>query len=127
MPRPRTPTEVKENRGSFKVHPERRPDGEPEPVLGIGLPPEHMTEAEKSIWHEIVNISYAGVLGEGDRLALEALCKLVYKMRFQWEDMKGQDLARLHGLLSGFGMTPADRSRINVPKTKKSNPFEDMN
>ncbi len=133
MGRPRTPTAVKELKGSFKAHPERRPDDEPIPERGIGPAPDHFAPALSDIWDEIVSISYTGVLGEADRIALEIMSNLLY--RFRWggdgegdtvTGLNGAELARLTGLLSQFGMTPSDRSKISVPKGKPKNGFSTL-
>lgn len=130
MGRPTTPTALKEIRGSFKRHPERRKDGEPVPTRGIGPAPEYFCQVQRDIWDEIVGQMYPGVLGEADRLALEIMVTLVY--RFRWangetiQPLMGAELARLTSLLSQFGMTPSDRTKIVVPKGEKKNPFSDL-
>lgn len=124
MARHKVPTAIKEVRGSYKKHPERRTDGEPTPTRGIGPPPEHFDEAHQALWNEVVSVMYAGVLGEADRLALETMVRLVYLMRTDFENMTAAQITRLTGLFGQFGMTPADRTKITIPKDKKSNPFE---
>ena len=69
---------------------------------------------------------YAGVLGEGDKMAFEMLVRLIHEMRTAFEDMNGAKLSQLNSLLSKFGMTPSDRTTIDVPKEKKINPFESV-
>ena len=125
MARHTTPTAIKEARGSFKKHPERRPSGEFEPELGIGpAPPSLGVEAE--IWDEVVQLLPSGVLGNTDRIALEIMCKLIFRMRHDFDSMTAAQITRLETLLARFGMTPADRTKIVVPKSKPKNPFEGM-
>ena len=126
MARPRTPTIVKELRGAYSKNPQRRPDGEPVPSRGIGPAPGHFSADLSAIWDEVVGACYAGVLGEADRFGLEIICKLIHLGRTDFDSMTGAQLTRLAGLLGQYGMTPADRSKINVPKAKQKNPYEGM-
>lgn len=119
------PTAIKEARGSFKNHPERRPDGEMQPLEGIGPAPATLV-VEFEIWDELVEMMPAGVLGNTDRVALETLCKLVFKMRHDFDRMTAAQLGKLESLLSRFGMTPSDRTKIVMPKGKPKNSFEGM-
>lgn len=121
----RVPTAIKEARGSFKNHPERRPDGEMMPLGGIGPAPLSLT-VEAEIWDEVVGLMPPGVLGNTDRLALETMCKLIFKMRYDFDNMTAAQLGKLETFLARFGMTPCDRTKIIVPKGKPSNSFEGM-
>jgi len=127
MGAPRKPTALKEVQGTAHRNKQRQNPDEPEPERGIGPAPEHLNAQEKQIWDEIVANMYAGVLGEADRMALELMVKLICIVRNDFEAMTGAQLARLNGLMSQFGMTPADRTKISVPKDKnEGNPFEGM-
>lgn len=122
----RVPTAIKELRGSYRKNPGRRPEGEPVPVLGIGPAPSHFDPALARIWDEVVGMSYAGVLGEADRIGLETMCRLIKFMREEFEVMSGAQLAQLDGLIRQYGMTPVDRAKLVVPKAKPKNPYEGM-
>lgn len=127
MGAPRKPTALKEIQGTAHRNKQRQNPDEPRPERGIGPAPEHLGEDLSVIWDEVVSHMYAGVLGEADRIGLEAMVRLIHLMRWDFEAMSGAQLARLNGLLSQFGMTPADRTKISVPKSKDhSNPFEGM-
>lgn len=127
MGAPKKPTALKEVHGTADRNKQRQNPDEPVPENGIGPAPDHLTEGERAIWDEVVSHMYAGVLGEADRMGLEVMVKLIHLMRTDFEGMTGAQLARLNGLLSQFGMTPADRTKISVPKDKdKGNPFEGM-
>lgn len=123
MGRPATPTAIKEARNSFKKHPERRPDGEMMPTEGIGPAPESLV-VEAEIWDEVVEMMPVGVLGNTDRIALETMCKLIFKMRYDFDAMTAAQLGKLETLLGRFGMTPSDRTKITMPKGKPKNAFE---
>lgn len=125
MARHTTPTAIKEARGSFKNHPERRPGGEFTPEMGIGPAPASLV-VEAEIWDEVVQLLPGGVLGNTDRVALEIMCKLIFKMRYDFDNMTAAQITRLETLLARFGMTPADRTKIVIPKGKPKNTFEGM-
>ena len=135
--RPRKPTNVLLLSGAKKNHPERLKEREGEPVNKnpIGSPVKFLTKHEKAAWREIVKLSIDGVLGEADRLAVEHASRLLVKCRGLetyeddgkeikiWASVQEQTLFLRY--LSQLGMTPADRSKINIPGKKEKNPFDD--
>jgi hypothetical protein len=123
MPRPRTPQALRVLNGTSKDHPGRQNKDQPTPEKGIGPCNKSLNEYEREIWDEIVGISYAGVLGEADRIALEMMCRLIAEMRLNFDDMPAAKLTQLSGLIGRFGMTPADRTKIIVTKQAPKNPF----
>lgn len=123
MGRHAQPTALKRLNGSAAQHPERINDNEPVPERGIGSAPAHLGPAEQAIWDEVVSVMYKDVLGEADRIALEAMVRLIHMMRTSFDEMTAAQLTRLTGLLGQFGMTPADRTKISVPKRQSDNPF----
>jgi len=125
MARPRKPTNIIKLQGGYKDHPARlkEREGEPENVNPIGGPPSILGEQECGVWAELVKMSIPGVLGEADRMALEVLSRLIVK--FREGEATGPELSQITKLLSQFGMTPADRSKINIPGKKKKNAFDD--
>ena len=129
MGAPRAPTALKQMRGTDKKNPARMNDNEPVPTKGIGPSirngsGSNLNQQEQAIWDEIVSISYAGVLGEADRIALEMMCRLVHEMRTDFTEMTAAKITQLSQLLGRFGMTPSDRTKITVPKGEKKNPFD---
>ena len=124
MARPPKPTALKELNGSARHDPQRINRNEPKPARGIGPANSSLNEQQQAIWDEVVGISYAGVLGEADRIALEMMCRLIYEMRNDFEEMSAAKITQLSTLLGRFGMTPSDRSKIVIPKAEKKNPFE---
>lgn len=127
MGAPRKPTALKEVQGTAHRNKQRQNPDEPKPSRGIGPAPDHLGENISEIWDEVVSNMYAGVLGEADRIGLETMARLIHLMRTDFDSMSGAQLSRLNGLLSQFGMTPADRTKISVPKSKdQGNPFEGM-
>tara|TARA_B100002003_G_scaffold193510_1_gene183019 strand:- start:2876 stop:3250 length:375 start_codon:yes stop_codon:yes gene_type:complete len=124
MPTPRKPAKIQEI-SAWKKNPQRRRE-EFEPVGDIGPAPESLT-VEFEIWDELVAMFPPGILGSSDRVALEVLCRLVFKMRYDFENMSAAQIARLENLLGRFGLTPSDRSKV-APQLggKKENPFDGM-
>lgn len=94
------------------------------PERGIGPPSKHLNSVEREIWDELVSQAHTGTLGESDRLSVELMVRLTAEMRYNYEDMSASRLTQLSNLLGKFGLTPADRQRIVVPKQKETNPFE---
>ena len=117
MARPRKPTAVLELTGAFKKDPQRRRKNEPKPGGPIGEPPPGFNAELKVIWRELVTAVPAGVLTISDRWLVELACRTMHDVR------RGAALASERNLLlsclSRMGLTPADRSRIAVPKEKE--------
>lgn len=122
MGRPRTPTAVLDMTGAFREHPERKADraGEPTGLPGVGDPPKHLTPREADIWNELAGYCAKGVLTVMDRPLLEQVCQLMARSRDRRKKMNGTERGMLVKCLSLMGMTPSDRSRLNIhPKTPK--------
>ena len=118
------PKAVLRLKGVDKKHPERlhMREHEPENANPVGDPPKHLNGAERKIWLRIVDESIPGVLGQADRIAIELVCKLY--VRVDEDTATGVDYNQLIKLLSQFGMTPADRSKIAIPKPDEKNEFD---
>lgn len=115
MPAPRKPTHLHVISGSAAKHPDRMRNRTAEPVFdGPDLrdlaPPEHLDEALRQIWAEVAPCLHTRVATEADRLALEALVRLVATMRSG--DATAAHMGRLKAFLNEFGMTPASRSKV---------------
>ena len=126
MGAPKKPSALKAVQGTDKKNKDRLNPNEPTPVRGIGPAHKSLGEYEKEIWDEIVGISYAGVLGEADRLVLEMMCRLTAEMRNDYAEFTAAKLTQLSQLCGRFGMTPSDRTKIVIPKGEKKNTFEGM-
>ena len=129
MGAPRAPTALKQMRGTDKKNPARMNNNEPVATKGIGPAIRsgsgcNLTQVEQDIWDEVVAISYAGVLGEADRVSLEMMCRLINEMRTNFTGMTAAKITQLSQLLGRFGMTPSDRTKITVPKAEKKNSFD---
>lgn len=128
MARNRTPSNVLQMSGANKKHPERAKTRkhEPMPKAGIGPAPKQWDEQLRKVWDEIVGITPAGVLGDSDRIALELAVHLLVEYRENPKGFTTSRFAPLVSLLSRFGLTPADRTRISVPSGKGGNEFDNL-
>lgn len=126
MAPPRKPSNILELKGSFKKNPRRgvEREHEPEPVGEIGDAPASLDEREKACWQEIVKMCHAGSLCAADALILEHGARVLAALRSNpvYEDVKL--MVRLEATLGKLGLTPADRSKVQVIKAKEvENPF----
>ena len=116
MSRPRTPTAIQELKGAFRKDPQRRRPDEPEHNGPLGPPPSGFRDDAEllAIWDELESMVPARVLAKADRWLVELACRTMRDVRH------GQALASERNLLlsclSRMGLTPADRSKIAVPK-----------
>ena len=120
MPQPRKPTSILQLKGAFAHNPDRgrERENEPEPVGEIGEPPEHMGAEAAACWREIVSLSHKGTLCASDRLLLEHGAEILALLRQEKWVVPPAIMVRFEYMLGKFGMTPADRSRVSVAKTK---------
>lgn len=112
MGRNRTPTSILESRGSFISHKNRKDARAGEPVVTkiLGSPPKTCTDEQKKLWREFAKIVPAGVATYADRWAVEiVVCAMA---KFRAATISGAERGQLTSLLSRFGLTPADRSRV---------------
>ena len=108
----RTPTAILEARGSFISHKNRKDARAGEPVVTkkLGSPPKTLTDEQKQTWREFAKMVPAGVATYSDRCAVEiVVCAMV---KFRAGTITGAERSQLTSLLSRFGLTPADRSRV---------------
>ncbi len=82
------------------------------PTGPVGNPPKHLSAELKIIWYEIRRQISPGVLRSADRLIVELLCRLTFKMRS--ETITTGETSQLLSCLCHLGMSPADRSRAQV-------------
>lgn len=120
MGRNRLPVAVQDAKGYYDEHPERFPEGvealEDAPPLDV--PPARLDEPHRDIWREIVAVLVPGVLKVSDARAFESMVRLIYKE--QEGTIEIGERGQLIKLYSLFGMTPADRTKIQVEKKPQS-------
>ena len=112
MGRNRTPTAILESRGSFINHKNRKEARAGEPIVTkkLGSPPKTFTDEQRELWREFAKMVPAGVATYADRWAVEiVVCAMA---KFRAGTIYGAEIGQLTSLLSSFGLTPADRSRV---------------
>src|SRR5438477_6456915 len=116
MPQNRASTDVLKSRGAFVKHPERARArmAEPKPNGELGASPKHLNAGQKKTWRELVQIIPAGVAAASDRWAVELLVCLMERCRNG--QAKAGEIKQIESLLSKFGMTASDRSRVSAAK-----------
>lgn len=128
MARPRKASTVLELNGAFKKNPKRGRDreNEPEPVGDIGAAPGWFSAKQKACWAEIVDLCHAGSLCRADRLIVEHASLLLHQLRAEKWVVHPTILIRYESALGKLGLSPADRSKIKVPKAKPKNKFAEL-
>jgi hypothetical protein len=123
MARPRKPTAVLDARGAFKKNPQRRRAGEPIVREPIGASPPDFDQLQREAYQQIVSQAPIGVLTEADNLAVEMASTLLAQFRKDRDGFPVMAYGKLIQLLGTFGMTPSDRSKLNIQAPKVENPF----
>ena len=113
---PRLPTARLEMSGTLKDHPSHyalRKD-EPRPKTPLGIAPKDLVPELVPFWNEIRRMlnCMPGVAVYTDRFTVERLCRLAFKMRN--DTMSVAEGAQMLSYLGKLGLTPVDRSRIQV-------------
>lgn len=122
--RPPLPTAQQELAGAFKHDPQRRDAraNEPQPTGPLGGPPSDFEDAQLKAWNDIVSGACPGVLTNADEIAVELGARTLAKIRTSPEFVTNGERTFLLSLLSRFGMTPADRTRIHIPQKNDAAP-----
>ena len=128
MPAQRVPLNILRLRGAAKKNPARLKmrESEPVPKATLGDPPGHLAEDESKCWREFTGAAPYGVIGDCDAWEVEIASCLMAQYRRSRLDMPAARLNLLHSIMGRFGFTPADRSRISVPPSEKTNKFDDF-
>jgi len=110
MPRPRTPVELLQLNGGYRADRHGPRQAAPKSELAIGEPPGHLAPDEAAAWREFVRDAVPGLLTGSDRIALEALARLLARSRRQ--GLTSAELGCLRAFLVQLGATPASRGRV---------------
>lgn len=152
MAAPRKPTNILKITGAHKTHPSRIRNP-PEPEKGIPEPPEWLNDNAKKAFIELAKItSGMNVLTLADSASLAMICdayadyleakQLVDDngMTYKFTNREGQEVIKMNPAttikadawrrvmigLGKFGLSPAEREKISIQKTKGKNPFDDF-
>lgn len=122
MPRPRTPTNVLEMRGSFKTHPDRKREreGEPVEIELLGSCPEKIGELVQTAWTDLTKHAYW--LTEADRPAVERAAVLLAALRLGQGDATTEN--KFINYIKVLGLCPTERSKVKAPKKKQESRWE---
>lgn len=114
MARPRTPTAVLELKGAFRKNPARgrARAGEPKVDRPLGSPPDSLSVEVHAAWCELEEMTPDGVLTYADRWLVEMAARLMDLVRRGLAETK--DYSALMRCLASMGLTPVDRSKINL-------------
>ena len=115
MPAVRKPTAHLEALGAFKANPARARVNEPNTGRGVGPAPDWVDENVRQAWDDIVRDTAPGVWQSSDRAFLEVLAGQVSSFRQDGEGFGVKRTSVLLSMLKMAGMTPSDRSRVQVP------------
>ena len=129
MARPSLPREIQELKGAHLHDPQRYKNKVPKSKLPCGLPPEAMCEEAKACWFEISTKAVEGVLTFADTIMLELASDLLAEYRFVRSiplaervadkiRFPSTDKTILIGLLARFGMSPSDRTKLDIAPPK---------
>ena len=127
MAPPRKPTNILALTGAFKRNPKRGAAraNEPEPTGDIGDAPAHLNESERACWGAIVGLCHENSLCRADRLIIEHAARILSALRASTEYTDVKLMTRLECVLGKLGLSPADRSRVQIgTRQKVMNPFE---
>lgn len=120
--RPAKPTALKILEGA---QPCRINRAEPSLPPGSTDTPAWLPDFAREHWAELAPmLSRAGLLTEGDRPALAALCLAYASMRLDPHDVKARESYRR--MLVEFGLTPSSRSRIKSAVEKPRDALEEF-
>ena len=132
MPHYTQPIEVAQLKGADKKNPQRYRDIVPKSKLPLGEPPAHMSDDAQECWYELSFYSIPGVMTGADRVLLEVASDLLDEYRkSRVPDEEGRlpkfqvvKLGKLIECLARFGMTPSDRTKLGVDKSKADDPYD---
>jgi phage terminase small subunit len=137
--RPRKPIELHKAQGSYR--PDRHGNRREAPATGdlsAQAAPTHLSEAERQVWRQVLNVAPARLLKSADASLLAAYCSAVARHRrasvAYWQspltDEKGhvtslsRELARLELIIARLGgemgLSPLGRTKISAPPTPAS-------
>lgn len=116
----RKPTNVLQLAGAFKHDPKRGEAraNEPKPAEPLRLDaPAGLTQLQAMSWRELRKCVHEGSCSANDEPALLVAAKLYCRIVYETEDaFSTKDVTAFFSILTKFGMTPADRSRVSVEK-----------
>lgn len=140
--RPPKPTSMHKLHGTYRKDRHKGRADEGTQFEGAPVKPRGMTQEEQKVWKRIIDCLPRSVLASADAMELEAACKWWvrheqllklskrYASDFDTAEKLERRAAKAWGItdriLSRFGMTPADRTKIRTPKKGTDNPLSEF-
>lgn len=120
------PSKILELTGAFKKDPQRKNHQEPEGKGEFNKdPPAHLTNSQKTHWHEIIGLVPDGVLTGSDVLQVEIVVGLLDMYREEKGRVHVSVIQRLTSEMGKLGLDPAARAKLQIDK-KKVGEFDDF-
>jgi phage terminase small subunit len=126
MARHSQPDEVARLKGADKKNPNRYGKNTPRSDLPLGEPPEHLKGVAKNCWKEIALKSIPGVITLADGFILEIAASLLAEYRVAPLEFPAGKYVHLIGCLARLGLSPADRTKLNLPPEETENPYDHL-
>ena len=112
--------------GAYKKNPNRENKREPETrALNYTDIPSELNNEEGLVFRRFMDCMPEGVYTVSDISVLTMAAKLQYESETIWEDFTVPRMTMLMKCLIQLGMTPVERSKLTVPKSKAKNIFDD--
>jgi len=107
--------------GAFNKNPARGRARANEPQVSgeLGNAPSFLSKDEKAVWRQIRRT--CTWLSSADQLPVEAICKLVWRIRSG--AAKSSDFGVLNSLMASVGIPAAHRSKVQMPTKEEKDPF----
>jgi hypothetical protein len=124
MPARRKPTALLEASGAFRKNPQRRAARANEPIPNgpLGDPPAWLNKTAVECWHNLAaRIPYPLTNADEHILAFTSMLEA----RIRRGGATAGEISLYAKCLSKLGMTPSDRSLVQVPTSKTRNEFAD--
>lgn len=120
MPPARKPLALLELSGGLATNPGRYADrlNNPKPAEELGEAPDFLSEEEAAVWNKLKEIIPAGVLGNSDIFMVELAARYIVYSRKNWP-LKPSEIAALTNIMGRLGLSPVDRTKIQVAPDKK--------
>ena len=125
MARHKTPSNVLDLKGSYKKHPERRNNEEPEGLPLDSKPPKYFDKEHVKHWNDLISRIPDGVVTNSDYYLLVIGAAILAEIEETQGHLPNERIAKFVTISAKLGLTPSDRVGLKVPQ-KKKNKFDDI-
>lgn len=120
MARHKTPSNILDLKGSYKTHPERKNDEEPEGLPLNSTPPEYFDAEHIKHWNDLISRVPAGVATDSDYYLLVIGAAILSEIEETQGHLPNERIAKFVTISAKLGLTPSDRAGLKVPQKKKN-------